>query len=44
MTDAPYKKIHVVINPASGKDEPILNTINDVFFINIYPPGLTRDG
>ena len=27
----PYKKIHVVINPASGKDEPILNTINDVF-------------
>jgi YegS/Rv2252/BmrU family lipid kinase len=31
MTDAPYKKIHVVINPASGKDEPILNTINDVF-------------
>ena len=31
MTNAPYKKIHVVINPASGKDEPILNTINDVF-------------
>ena len=27
----PYQKIHVVINPASGKDEPILNTINDVF-------------
>ena len=27
----PYPKIHVVINPASGKDEPILNTINDVF-------------
>lgn len=25
------KKIHVVINPAAGKDEPILNTINDVF-------------
>ena len=28
---APYKKIHVVINPASGKDEPIINTLNDVF-------------
>ena len=25
------KRIHVVINPASGKDEPILNVINDVF-------------
>jgi YegS/Rv2252/BmrU family lipid kinase len=31
MTDVPYKKIHVVINPASGKDEPIVNTLNDVF-------------
>lgn len=28
---APYSHIHVVINPASGKDEPILNTLNDVF-------------
>ena len=28
---APYQKIHVVINPASGKNEPILNTLNDVF-------------
>ena len=27
----PYKKIHVIINPASGKDEPILNVINRVF-------------
>jgi YegS/Rv2252/BmrU family lipid kinase len=26
-----YKRIHVIINPASGKDEPILNTLNDVF-------------
>ncbi len=26
-----YKRIFVVINPASGNDEPILNTINDVF-------------
>lgn len=25
------KRIHVVINPASGKNEPILNTINEVF-------------
>ena len=31
MADAPYPRIHVVINPASGKDEPILNTFNDVF-------------
>jgi YegS/Rv2252/BmrU family lipid kinase len=25
------KRIHVVINPAAGKDEPILNVVNDVF-------------
>jgi len=31
MADAPYRRVHVVINPASGKDEPILNTLNDVF-------------
>ncbi len=31
MTKAPYRRIHVVINPASGKDEPILNVLNDVF-------------
>src|SRR4029077_18178017 len=31
MGDAPYRRIHVVVNPASGKDEPILNTLNDVF-------------
>ena len=31
MSEAPYKKIHVVINPASGKDEPVLNVLNDVF-------------
>ena len=29
--DRPYRRVHVVINPASGKDEPILNTLNDVF-------------
>jgi len=31
MTETPYRRVHVVINPASGKDEPILNTLNDVF-------------
>jgi YegS/Rv2252/BmrU family lipid kinase len=31
MSTAPYKKIHVVINPASGKNEPILNVLNEVF-------------
>ncbi len=29
--DVPYKKVHVVINPAAGKNEPILNSINKVF-------------
>jgi diacylglycerol kinase (ATP) len=27
-----YKKIKVIINPAAGKDEPILNILNDVFY------------
>lgn len=31
------KHIHIVVNPASGKNEPILNTINDVF----HPAGAT---
>ena len=26
----PYKRIHCVINPASGHDEPILNVLNRV--------------
>ena len=30
MSEA-QKSIHVVINPAAGKDEPILNVINDIF-------------
>ena len=30
MTES-NKRIHVVINPAAGKDEPILNVLNDVF-------------
>ncbi len=27
----PYPRIHVIINPSAGKDEPILNILNDVF-------------
>jgi YegS/Rv2252/BmrU family lipid kinase len=30
------KKVHIVINPASGQPQPILNQINDVF----YPAGV----
>jgi YegS/Rv2252/BmrU family lipid kinase len=26
-----YKRIHVIVNPASGKNEPILNVLNPVF-------------
>lgn len=28
---APYKRIHIIINPAAGQPEPILNTLNTVF-------------
>jgi diacylglycerol kinase (ATP) len=28
---APYPHIHVIVNPASGPNRPILNTLNDVF-------------
>jgi diacylglycerol kinase (ATP) len=31
VVDVPYRRVHVVINPASGKDEPVLNVLNDVF-------------
>ena len=31
-----YKRIHVIINPAAGHDEPILNVLNDVF----HPAGV----
>ena len=31
MTALPYPKVHVVINPAAGHDEPILNVLNHVF-------------
>ena len=27
----PFQKIQVIINPAAGQDEPILNTLNQVF-------------
>ena len=30
------KKVHIVVNPAAGKPEPILNQINDIF----YPAGV----
>jgi len=26
-----FKRVHVIVNPASGKDEPILKTLNNVF-------------
>jgi diacylglycerol kinase (ATP) len=29
--ELPYKRIMVIINPAAGHDEPILNVLNDVF-------------
>jgi YegS/Rv2252/BmrU family lipid kinase len=30
-TPTTHKRIHVIVNPAAGKDEPILNILNDVF-------------
>ena len=36
MTTLPYPKVHVVINPAAGQDEPILNVLNRVF----HPAGV----
>lgn len=34
-----YKRVKVIVNPAAGKDEPILNTLNDVF----HPHGIIWD-
>lgn len=31
MSERAFSSIHVVINPAAGQDEPILNTLNRVF-------------
>jgi YegS/Rv2252/BmrU family lipid kinase len=35
----PYPKVHVVINPAAGQDEPILNVLNAIF----HPAGVDWD-
>ncbi len=35
----PYPRIYLVLNPAAGGDEPILNTVNDVF----RPAGIQWD-
>ena len=32
----PYPRIYLVLNPAAGGDEPVINTINDVF----HPAGI----
>jgi YegS/Rv2252/BmrU family lipid kinase len=39
MTDLSYPNVHVVINPAAGHDEPILNVLNHVF----HPAGVEWD-
>jgi len=39
MTTLNYPKVHVVINPAAGQEEPILNVLNDVF----HPAGVDWD-
>jgi YegS/Rv2252/BmrU family lipid kinase len=31
LTTIPYPRIQVIVNPASGRDEPILNVLNEVF-------------
>ncbi len=35
----PYPRVQVIINPAAGHDEPILNVLNDVF----HPAGVDWD-
>jgi len=35
-TSPPYQRIYLVLNPAAGGDEPVINTINDVF----HPAGI----
>jgi diacylglycerol kinase (ATP) len=37
--DLPYKRIQVIVNPASGQDQPILNVLNDV----LQPAGVDWD-
>ena len=31
VPEPPYRRVHVIVNPASGRDEPVLNVLNDVF-------------
>ena len=31
MPEPPYRRVQVIVNPASGRDEPVLNVLNDVF-------------
>ena len=31
VPEPPYRRVHVIINPASGGNEPVLNVLNDVF-------------
>jgi len=31
MQNPPYSHVHVIINPAAGREKPILNTLNNVF-------------
>ena len=38
-TPPPYQRIYLVLNPAAGGDEPIINRINDVF----RPAGIQWD-
>ncbi len=37
--DCPYKRVRVIINPAAGKDIPILSILNDV----LHPAGVDWD-
>ena len=37
--ELPYKRIQVIINPAAGQNEPILNALNDIF----HPAGVDWD-
>ena len=34
-----FKRVHVIVNPASGKDQPILHALNNVF----HPAGIDWD-
>ena len=43
-----FKRVHVIVNPASGKDQPVLHTLNSVFHAagidwDIYVTKASRD-